>query len=66
MKKGGYMQKKTLREWRISKGMTSAYVSNYLGIQARTLNYKERKNSFTMQQVKLLCDLFGISIEEIA
>ena len=60
------MQKKTLREWRISKGMTSAYVSKYLGVQTRTLNLKERRNSFTLHQVKLLCDLYEISIEEIA
>lgn len=54
-----------LREIRKMKGLTSEYVANQLGIKTRTLNKKERENSFTVLQLKELCKLFDVKIEEI-
>ena len=54
-----------LREIRKTKGLTSEYVANRLGIKPRTLNKKERENSFSVLQLKELCNLYDVRIEEI-
>lgn len=58
--------KKTLREWRKEKGLTIAYVSSQLGLSPFSLNAKERgERQFTMRQLKILCDLYSISLKDI-
>lgn len=58
--------KMTIREWRKSKGYTTDYVAEHLGITRATLNRKERNKDFTVFQLKLLCELFGINANQIA
>ena len=57
--------KMTLREWRKQKGYTTDFVASHLGITRQTLNRKEHSNNFTLFQVKLLCELFGITANQI-
>ena len=54
----------TLREIRKQKGLTTKYVAEKLGIKPRSLNKKERDNSFTVLQLQILCDLYGVSLVE--
>ena len=56
----------TLREARKLKGFTSKFVAEKLGIKQRTLNKKERENSFNVLQVRQLCELYGVRIEELS
>lgn len=54
------MKGKTLREYRQSKGLSTKYVAEKLGIKPRTLNYKERNNVFNSLQLAMLCSLYEI------
>ena len=53
------------RELRKRKGYTTKYVAEQLGITTRSLNRKERDNSFTTLQWAKLCELYGVSIDEV-
>ena len=55
----------TFRELRKSRGLTTKYVAEKLGIKTTTLTRKERNNSFNTLQVKTLCDLYGVNVEEV-
>ena len=55
----------TFREIRKQKGLTSEYVADQLGIKPRTLNKKERENSFGTFQKGILCRLYDVKIEEV-
>lgn len=57
--------KKTVREWRKEKGLSTDYVADKLGIKRETLTRKERNDDFTLFQLKLLCELFKIELEQI-
>ena len=64
------MEVKTVREWRKAKGFTSEYVAAELGIATWTQNKKERDNikgkrSFTTLQLGKLCEIFGVTIDQI-
>lgn len=54
-----------LRDLRKIKGYTVKYVADQLGIKPRTLNKKERDNSFTVLQMEKLCELYNVRINEI-
>jgi DNA-binding XRE family transcriptional regulator len=56
----------TLREARKKKGYTSKFVAEVLGIKQRTLNKKERENSFNVLQLMKLCELYDVKIEELS
>lgn len=55
----------TLKEIRISKGYTTKYVAEKLGVTARTLNKKERDNKFTTLQLEKLCELYKVRLGQI-
>ena len=55
----------TFREIRKQKGFTTEYVAEKLGIKPRTLNRKERENSFGALQKGILCKMYDVKIEEI-
>ena len=55
----------TFRELRKSKGLTTKYVAEKLGIKDTTLTRKERENRFNALQVYALCELYGVKLEEI-
>ena len=60
------MEKKTFREWRKVKGLTTKYVGERLDITAPTLTAKERgKYPFTKVQEMILCELYGVKIEQV-
>lgn len=61
------METTPIREKRIEKGLTTKYVAEYLGIKRETLTRKERENSFTLHQLRLLKELYGVAdVKEIA
>jgi len=53
------------RKIREEKGLTAKYVAEQLGITPRTLNKKERENSFTTLQLRELCRLYGVKIDDV-
>lgn len=53
-----------LRDLRKKSGLTTKYVANQLGIKPRTLNQKERDNSFTTLQLEKLCDLYKVRLDQ--
>ena len=54
-----------IRDWRKVKGYSTKYVAEHLGIKTATLNRKERNDEFSTFQLKLLCELFGINVNQI-
>ena len=54
----------TKREKRISKGLTTKYVAEKLGIAVATLNKKERDDTFNALQTEKLCELYDCRIDE--
>lgn len=53
------------RDIRKQKGFTTKYVAEQLGIKPRSLNKKERDNSFTTLQLSKLCELYDVRIGDI-
>lgn len=60
------IEKKTFRDWRITRGYTTKYVAGVLKTKPTTLTRKERKGyGFSKLEQKLLCDLYGISLSQV-
>lgn len=55
----------TLKEARQAKGLTTKYVAEKLGIHPKSLNRKERENSFNTLQLEKLCELYDVRIDDL-
>lgn len=60
------MKKKTVKEWRIEKGVSRMKVAEALGIHYNSICNKEAgKFDWTWKEVAKVADLFGISVNDI-
>lgn len=61
------MEVKTLKDWRLEKGIKKVFVQKALGLTEKTLRMKEEGLSqFKLDEVRILLDLYGIAFEQIA
>lgn len=56
----------TFREIRESKGIKATYVAKHLGISKQTFSAKETgKRKFNLQEVQMLCELYGVDFRSV-
>lgn len=57
---------KTVREWRMSKGVSRMKLAEALGIHYNTVvNKEEGKSDWTLKEVKAIAKMFKISVADI-
>ena len=55
-----------IKEYRISKGYTQSEIANILNIKQSSYSNKELgKRAFTVEEIKLLKDLFKVTYEDL-
>lgn len=55
-----------IKEYRISKGYTQAEIANVLNIKQSSYSNKELgRRDFTIEEIKLLKELFEVSYEDL-
>ena len=55
-----------IKEYRISKGYTQSEIANILNIKQSSYSNKELgRRAFTVEEIKLLKELFGVTYEDL-
>lgn len=61
------MEKKTLKEYRMEKGLKQKFVSEFLGITRQAMSNKESgRAKYSALEVQKLCNLYGVDISAVA
>jgi transcriptional regulator with XRE-family HTH domain len=61
------MERKTVRELRTAKGITPVEIAAHMGVALATVyNWEAGKHEPRASQFRMLADLFGVRMEEIA